>query len=70
MLTGQDLGVCAMFHDVGYAYREGAQPAKSGQPAVPGYAPPLQRHASAGRGAPTVILEPTPPGQNRTAEKS
>jgi hypothetical protein len=44
----QDLGVCAMFHDVGYAYREGAQPAKSGVPAVQGYPPPKERHASAG----------------------
>ena len=44
----QDLGVCAMFHDVGYAYREGAEPAKGDQPAVPGFAPPFERHASAG----------------------
>ena len=44
----QDLGVCAMFHDVGYAYREGAEPAKGDQPAVAGFAPPFERHASAG----------------------
>jgi hypothetical protein len=44
----QDLGVCAMFHDVGYAYREGAEPAKGDKPGVPGYAPPFSRHASAG----------------------
>ena len=40
----QDLGVCAMFHDMGYAAREGADPAKG----EPGYAPPFERHASAG----------------------
>ena len=44
----QDLGVCAMFHDVGYAFREGSEPAKGDQPAVPGFAPPLERHGSAG----------------------
>ena len=40
----QDLGVCAMFHDMGYAAREGADPANG----EPGYAPPYERHASAG----------------------
>jgi hypothetical protein len=40
----QDIGVCAMFHDAGYAAREGADP-KSGDP---GYAPPFERHAAAG----------------------
>ena len=40
----QDLGVTAMFHDMGYAAREGADPA-SGDP---GYAPPFERHPAAG----------------------
>lgn len=40
----QDLGVCAMFHDMGYAAREGADP-ENGEP---GFAPPYERHASAG----------------------
>jgi len=40
----QDVGVAAMFHDMGYAAREGADP-KSGDP---GYAPPFERHAAAG----------------------
>ena len=40
----QDLGVCAMFHDMGYAAREGADPAIG----EPGYPPPYERHASAG----------------------
>ena len=44
----QDLGVAAIFHDVGYAHREGAKPAKGGQPAEPGYAPPFERHPAAG----------------------
>jgi len=44
----QDLGVAALFHDLGYAAREGAQPAKGDQPAVEGYAPPFERHAGAG----------------------
>ncbi len=44
----QDLGVLAMFHDVGYAAREGARPARDGQPAVRGYPPPFERHSSAG----------------------
>lgn len=44
----QDLGVAAMFHDVGYAFREGAQPGGEDQPAVAGFAPPFERHAAAG----------------------
>ena len=40
----QDLGVCAMFHDAGYAAREGADPAKG----EAGYAPPFERHPAAG----------------------
>ena len=44
----QDLGVAALFHDVGYAAREGAIAASPGQEAVEGYAPPYERHAAAG----------------------
>lgn len=44
----QDLGLCALFHDVGYAAREGAQPARGGQPAEEGFAPPFERHPAAG----------------------
>lgn len=44
----QDLGVAAMFHDVGYAAREGAVPASGDKPAIAGYAPPFERHAAAG----------------------
>lgn len=44
----QDLGVAAMFHDVGYAEREGAAPATEDEPAKPGFAPPRERHGSAG----------------------
>jgi len=44
----QDLGVTAMFHDVGYAAREGARPATDDAPADPGYAPPFERHGAAG----------------------
>lgn len=40
----QDLGVCAMVHDIGYAAREGADPATND----PGYAPPFERHGAAG----------------------
>lgn len=40
----QDLGVCAMFHDMGYAAREGVD-LKNGEA---GYPPPYERHASAG----------------------
>ena len=44
----QDLGVAALFHDMGYAAREGAEPATGGKEAVAGYAPPFERHAAAG----------------------
>ncbi len=44
----QDLGVAAMFHDVGYAAREGATPARGDEPGHPGYAPPFERHGAAG----------------------
>ncbi|MDP2309900.1 MAG: HD domain-containing protein [Pseudomonadota bacterium] len=44
----QDLGVCAMFHDLGYAAREGAARADGEEPAVDGFAPPYERHAGAG----------------------
>ncbi|MDG1483896.1 MAG: HD domain-containing protein [Myxococcota bacterium] len=40
----QDIGVAAMFHDMGYAAREGADPALND----PGYPPPFERHAAAG----------------------
>ena len=40
----QDLGVAAMFHDMGYAAREGADPKKG----EPGFAPPFERHCAAG----------------------
>lgn len=40
----QDLGVSSMFHDMGYAAREGADP-KNGEP---GFAPPFERHGAAG----------------------
>jgi hypothetical protein len=46
----QDLGVAVMFHDVGYAAREGAEAGKSGEPGASGYAPPFERHPSAGAG--------------------
>jgi putative nucleotidyltransferase with HDIG domain len=38
----QDLGVAGLFHDVGYANREGASKTEAG------HAPPFERHASAG----------------------
>ncbi len=44
----QDLGLAAMFHDVGYAAREGARPASAGDPGEPGYPPPYERHPGAG----------------------
>jgi len=44
----QDLGLAAMFHDVGYAAHEGAQPAHGKDPGHPGYPPPYERHAGAG----------------------
>ena len=40
----QDLGVASMFHDMGYAAREGADPKKG----EPGFAPPFERHCTAG----------------------
>jgi hypothetical protein len=40
----QDLGVAAMFHDMGYAAREGADVSKGEE----GFAPPFERHAAAG----------------------
>lgn len=40
----QDLGLAAMFHDMGYSAREGAD-AKAGEE---GFAPPYERHAVAG----------------------
>ena len=40
----QDLGVAAIFHDIGYAAREGVDEANN----EPGYAPPFERHGSAG----------------------
>ena len=46
--TLQDLGVAAMFHDVGYSTREGATPATADEPAHPGYPPPYERHGEAG----------------------
>ena len=44
----QDLGLAAMFHDVGYSAREGGRPASAGDAGEPGFAPPYERHASAG----------------------
>ena len=44
----QDLGVAALFHDMGYGAREGAIEAKGDVEAVDGYAPPYERHAAAG----------------------
>jgi hypothetical protein len=44
----QDLGVAALFHDMGYGAREGAEAAKDGKDVVEGYAPPFERHAAAG----------------------
>lgn len=40
----QDLGVAAMFHDMGYAAREGADPKKGEE----GFPPPFERHPAAG----------------------
>ncbi len=42
----QDLGVAAMFHDVGYAAREGAEQHEGR--ATGGYPPPFERHSTAG----------------------
>lgn len=44
----QDLGLCALFHDAGYAYREGAEAASDDGPGHPGYPPPFERHTTAG----------------------
>lgn len=44
----QDLGLAAMFHDIGYAAREGARPATGERAAEPGFAPPFERHGTAG----------------------
>lgn len=44
----QDLGVAAMFHDLGYAAREGARPRTAVDRGDPGQAPPLSRHPGAG----------------------
>ena len=44
----QDLGVAAVFHDIGYVSREGAEPAKDGRRGHPGYPPPFERHGAAG----------------------
>jgi len=44
----QDLGVAALFHDMGYGAREGAVAAQDGKDAIEGYAPPFERHAAAG----------------------
>ena len=40
----QDLGLAAMFHDMGYSAREGADPQKGEE----GFAPPFERHGVAG----------------------
>ena len=40
----QDLGVAAMFHDMGYTAREGADPENGFE----GFPPPFERHGSAG----------------------
>ena len=40
----QDLGLAAMFHDMGYSAREGADPKNNEE----GFAPPFERHAIAG----------------------
>jgi hypothetical protein len=44
----QDLGVAAVFHDIGYVSREGAVAAARGRSAQPGFPPPFERHGSAG----------------------
>lgn len=46
--TVQDLGVAAIFHDIGYARREGAERGSGLRAAVAGTAPPYERHARAG----------------------
>jgi len=44
----QDLGVAALFHDMGYGAREGAVAATATSAAIEGYTPPYERHAAAG----------------------
>jgi hypothetical protein len=44
----QDLGVAALFHDVGYAAREGSIKAGPDTEGELGYAPPFERHGAAG----------------------
>lgn len=44
----QDLGLCALFHDAGYAYREGVIKASGDDPGHLGYPPPFERHTTAG----------------------
>jgi hypothetical protein len=44
----QDLGLAAMFHDIGYSVREGGRPPSGKDPGDPGFAPPFERHAAAG----------------------
>lgn len=44
----QDLGLAVMFHDIGYAAREGAIAPSGKDPGDPGYAPPYERHSAAG----------------------
>jgi hypothetical protein len=44
----QDLGVSAIFHDIGYAAREGSVRGSGLRPSAPGSAPPYERHPVAG----------------------
>ena len=44
----QDLGVAAVFHDIGYVSREGAERGRDGRRGHPGFPPPFERHAAAG----------------------
>ncbi len=44
----QDLGLAAMFHDMGYAAREGAVAATAHSAGKPGRAPPFARHPGSG----------------------
>ena len=44
----QDLGVVALFHDVGYSTREGVVAPTATEPGHPGYPPPFERHGTAG----------------------
>lgn len=46
--TNQDLGVAAIFHDIGYAAREGAAKGAGLRQHVDGEAPPFVRHGAAG----------------------